>query len=87
MDITYHPAVGAPVPVKAIFSDPFMPVDGDQPSGVEAIAPSVFLKLEDLPIHPDFDEPTLTINGLSYKVIGRVPAGLGAIVLRLRQLP
>jgi hypothetical protein len=85
MDITYQPAVGPAVPVKGIFGEPYLLEQSDLAAGVEATAPTVFLKLDALPIDPEFDDPTLVIGGVTYRVVERMPAGLGSIMLRLRK--
>lgn len=85
MDVIYQPAAGPAVTVKGIFGDPYV-LEEHGLSGVEALAPTIFLKLASLPIHPDFDTPTLTIDGITYRVVERRPAGLGAISLALRKV-
>lgn len=87
MQIIYQPASGPPVPVSGIFDDvPYVLAKGDAEAGVEALGPNVFLKLADLPVDPEEDEPTLIIGGVSYRVVERRSAGLGAIVLGLRRV-
>jgi len=46
----------------------------------------VFVRLDDLPVDPVLDEPTLTIRGTSYHVKARNPDGIGGIVLTLREV-
>lgn len=82
--VVYTPAVGSPVTVTGIFDNPYVLAQGTADAGVEALIPSVFLRLEDLPTDPEDDEPTLTIRGVTYRVIERRFAGLGAILLALR---
>lgn len=82
--VTYAPLVGAPVPVTGMFDEQYVLAKGDAHAGVEALGPAVFFRLEDLPVDPENDEPTLTIGGLHYRVIERKPAGMGGIVLVLR---
>ena len=82
--VTYKPLVGLAVPVTGIFDSQFVLVKGDAMAGVEAAGPAVFFRLSDLPVDPELDTPTLTIDGLVYRVVERMPDGLGGIVLTLR---
>ncbi len=86
MLITYQPAAGAAVTPNVIFDENYVLAKGDGEAGVETLGPAVFLKLADLPIHPDLDDPILTINGVLYRVTERRAAGLGAMVLALRKV-
>jgi hypothetical protein len=84
--VTYDPAGAAPpVSVTGIFDPNYTLAKGAALAGVEALGPSVFFRLEDLPVDPEDDEPTLTIRSVAYKVIERRPDGLGGIVLALRR--
>lgn len=85
VQMTYAPAVGAPVPVTGIFDEQYVLAKGSADAGVETIGPAVFLRLEDLPVDPEDDEPTLTIRGDDYRVTERRPDGMGGIVLALRR--
>lgn len=85
--VTYAPAeVGPPVPVTGIFDLQYVLAKGTAEAGVEVLGPAVFFRLEDLPVDPEDDEPTLTIRGLDYRVIERRPDDMGGIVLALRRL-
>ncbi|MGN6105197.1 MAG: head-tail joining protein [Kofleriaceae bacterium] len=84
--VTYTPEVGSPVPVTGMFDEQYVLAKGTAEAGVEATGPAVFLRLEDLPVHPDDDEPTLTIKSVDYRVIERRPDGMGGIVLALRRV-
>lgn len=86
MQITYQPAVGPAVHVSGIFDEIYALAKGDPDAGVESLGPAVFLRLEDLPVDPEVDDPTLIIAGVGYRVVERRPAGLGAIMLGLRRL-
>ena len=86
MKITYQPAVGPALQVDAIFGEPYLLEQGDLPAGVEALSPTVFLRLAQLPIDPELDEPTLVIGSTVYRVVERMPAGLGSISLRIRKV-
>lgn len=85
MEILYKPASGPEVPVKVISASPYVRLQGDEPAGVEASLPSVYVKLASLPVDPELDDPILTIDGVAYRVTERKPAGLGAIRLMLRK--
>jgi hypothetical protein len=67
VDVVYAPAVGDAVTVTGMFDAAYVLLDQGQ-SGVEQIVPAVWLRLEDLPVHPDEDEPALTIAGNTYRV-------------------
>lgn len=86
MQVIYQPAVGPSVTIHGIFDALYVLAKGDPEVGVEVVAPAVFLILADLPIDPEFDDPTLIISGVVYGVTERRPAGLGSIVLALRRL-
>ncbi len=82
--VIYAPESGAPVPITGIFDRLYVLAKGTAEAGVETLGPAVFLRLEDLPVDPEDDEPTLTIGGLDYRVVERRPDGIGGIVLALR---
>jgi hypothetical protein len=85
--VIYQPAVGAAVTVTGIFDPVYVLVKGDPEAGVETLGPVVFLRLEDLPVDPEDDDPTLTIRGVTYRhVVERLPDGFGGIVLALRTI-
>lgn len=83
--IVYEPLGGPPVQVDGIFDRAFVLAKGDAEAGVESVGPAVFLRLEELPADPEEDDPTLTIRGVDYRVIERMPDGAGGIVLALRK--
>ena len=56
---------------------------GPEDVGVEETDRSIFHRLEDLPGDPDQDNPTITVDGLQYKVRFRQRDGLGGIRLFL----
>jgi hypothetical protein len=84
--VLYQPEVGAPVPVTGIFDEQFVLVKGDIEAGTEALGPAVFLRLEDLPVDPKLDKPTLIIGGQLYKGRERHRDGFGGIVFELREV-
>lgn len=86
LPVTYAPLVGAPVQPTGIFDAQYVLAKGSGEAGVEATAPAVFFRLEDLPEDPQGvgAEPTITIRGDAYRVIENRPDGMGGIVLVLR---
>lgn len=96
--VTYTPGAGAlplllpaplglqPLDVTGIFDSKFVLSKGDDTqAGVEVQVPAVFFRLDDLPTDPEVDDPILTIRGSTYRVIERMPDGLGGIVLVVRR--
>jgi hypothetical protein len=82
-DVVYQPAVGAPVTVKGIFSESLFDEAAFWSGQAPEQAPFVFLRIADLPVNPDEDDPTLTIAGREFCVRGRIADGLGGIRLFL----
>ena len=68
--VTYQPAAGAPVEVTGIFDAQYEIAKGTPEAGVGVLSPVVFLRLEDLPVDPEDDDPTLTIGGVDYRTVG-----------------
>lgn len=92
--VTYTPEAGPPVDVTGVFDAVFVLAKGTANSGVEATAPAVWVRLEDLPENPEDGEPTVTIYDApnrapelvgDYRVIERMPDGIGSVVLVLRK--
>lgn len=83
--VTYDPVSGPAVQVPGMFDDRYLLID--RQAGVEQVTPAVVIRLEDLPVHPDNDEPVLTINGTTYRVRERQIDGAvgGAIRLLLHR--
>ena len=73
--VIYQPASGPAVTVEGMFDDHYYLTDDGQAA--------VFLLLADLPVHPDDDDPVLTIEGKDWHVRLRQPDGLGGIRLVL----
>jgi hypothetical protein len=80
--VGYQPAVGAAVEVMGMFDEAYVLLDQGQ-AGVEQVSPVAWLRLEDLPIHPDDDEPILTIEGKVYRVRERQTDGTTGGTIRL----
>lgn len=79
--VTYQPSEGEAVVVQGLVDTDFTLFTSEG----EIRGPSVFLRLEDLPVHPDDDDPTITIAGddKEYQVRARQLDGLGGIRLVL----
>ena len=84
--VTYTPATGPAITPMGIFDSVFVLAKGGGMAGVEATSPAIFFRLSDLPIDPEFDDPTLMIRGLHYRVAERMPDDMGGIVLALRRI-
>jgi hypothetical protein len=83
--VQYRPAHEDPYEVVGMFDERFVLIDkGD--AGVEQVTPALFVRLEDLKVHPDDDEPTIEINEITYKVRERQVDGLGGIRLLLHKV-
>ncbi len=80
--IEYKPAVGPPCNPVAIFDENYVLTDPTN-LHVEQVVPAVWLKLEDLPKHPDDDDPVLTICGKRYTVRERQTDGAAGGGIRL----
>ena len=84
--VIYRPQFSAAVEVVGKFDENAVLLDpGVEGGGVEQMAPAVFLQIEDLPIHPDEDNPEIEIAGLRYTVRRRQPDGAGGIRLFLHR--
>jgi hypothetical protein len=90
VEVTYTPAVGAAATLDGLFDANYVLVQRDDDRGsVETTAPAVWVKVADLPVHPDADNPdvaTVVIAGVSYRVRERKPDGMGHMVLVLRRV-
>lgn len=84
--VTYQPTMGSPVLVTGIFDAQYVLAQGTADAGVEALVPAVFFRFEDLPVDPESDDPTLTIDAIAYRVVERKPDGIGGIVFVLRKV-
>lgn len=82
---TYQPEAGEAVDVVVMFDEAYQLEEGNAHAGVEQLSLAVFVRVEDLPVHPDEDEPTLTIDGQSYRVRERQPDGMGGMRLLLHR--
>lgn len=82
--IVYTPQGGAGVTIMGLYDSAFAIAKGSAEAGVETQGPAVFVRFDDLPTDPEVDDPILTIRGVDYRVIERIPDGIGGIVLALR---
>lgn len=82
--VTYASQHAAPVEVEGLFDAQYVLADTGR-ADVEQAGPAVWLRLSDLPVHPDDDEPLLTIEGRTYTVRERQPDGAGGIRLLLHR--
>lgn len=83
--IVYRPQYENPVELVGMFDENYVLVD-DGHAGVEQVGPVVHVRLEDLPVHPLEDEPIVTVADKTYRVIERLPDGLGGVRLRLHRV-
>lgn len=82
--VRYAPSAGAPVDVSGIFDAAYVRVDAGQ-AGVVSSGPAVFLRLSDLPTDPEEDEPTITVDGATFRVREPQKDGLGGVLLLLHR--
>lgn len=82
--VVIYTSLVATVEVVGMFEEQYVLVDSGN-GDVENLGPAVWLRLADLPLHPDDDEPVLTILGKSYRVRERKPDGVGSIRLLLHR--
>lgn len=73
VSVIYQPTVGLPVTVQGMFDETYLLTD--------QLEQALFLRLEDLPVHPDDDDPLITIGDRQFKIRLRQPDGLGGIRL------
>lgn len=73
VEVIYQPSIGQPVTVEGMFDESYILTDENESA--------LFLRIEDLPVHPDDDDPLLTIDGRQFKIRLRQPDGLGGIRL------
>jgi hypothetical protein len=80
--ITYTPLDGTPVSVIGVFDERWR-LEDPGGAGVEQITPAVWVRLEDLPVDPDDDDPLITIAGIDYTVHRREYDSIRASVMLL----
>jgi hypothetical protein len=82
--VAYAPSVGDPVTVTGIFDEAFALID-PATGTVESLAPAVWLRLADLPVDLEDDDPTLTIRGRTYRPRQRERDGEGTVRMLLHR--
>ena len=82
--VRYASMFGVAVDVQGIFDAAYVRVDAGE-AGLESSGPAVFFRLEDLPADFESDEPTITANGVEYRVRERQKDGQGGIHLLLHR--
>lgn len=77
--VTYETEFGARRSVVGIFDEQYVKVDPGSSGGlaVEQAGPAIFFRLEDLPLHPEQDDPRITIGDKVYRVRERQTDGAG----------
>jgi hypothetical protein len=80
--VVYAPSDGEPVEVPGIFDAAWVRVDAGQ-AGVISSGPAVFLRLADLPLDPETDEPRIEVDGKMSRVREVHKDGQGGVILEL----
>ena len=86
VSVVYAPSVGSAVSVTGMFDEEY--IDAESGRGrVGTVTPSIVVRLEDLPDDPRLARPTLTREGVGYKLKGWSTDGVegGSIRLILRR--
>jgi len=84
--VTYEPEGGVAVEVTGIFDAAHVLPATQGRAEIEQVGPVLWVRLEDLPVDPDIDEPTITIAGTDYKIRERQRDGAGSIRLLLHRV-
>lgn len=79
--ITYQPQVGAPSPIVAVFDVAGAVVDLQAGVPVQSTAPTLLVRLADLPARPRAGDHFTRANGQAYEVTSVTPDGPGAVKL------
>lgn len=82
--VVYRPEDGEEVEVTGMFDEQYVRVDSGT-GDVEQVGPAVWLRLADLPVDPEDDDPEIEIGGRTYRAHERQRDGLGAIRLLLHR--
>lgn len=83
--VVYRSQYEDPVEVTGLFDAQYVLVRPGE-AGSESAGPALFVRLEDLPVHPDEDEPEIEIGDKVYRVHERQPDGVGGIRLLLHRV-
>lgn len=81
---SYQRASGPAISVTGIFDAAYVRV-GVGEAGVSSAGPAVFYRLSDLPVDPEPDDPTITIDGIAYAVVDVKKDGQGGVLLQLHK--
>jgi hypothetical protein len=82
--VFYAAEFGGDVEVRGIFDAAYVRAQAGQ-AGVMSAGPAVFLLLADLPSDPEDDVPSVTVEGVKYRVRETQKDGMGGVVLHLHQ--
>src|SRR5689334_19327848 len=80
----YTPQGGSPVEVSGIFERAYVPVDAGL-AGVQSEGPAIFYRLQDLPVDPATDVPSISVDGNTYRVTEVHKDGDGGVRLILHR--
>lgn len=81
---TYITERGEEIQVPGIFDARHQLVDAGE-AGVSSTAPAVFYRLQDLPVDPSDEEPTVIVDGATYKTVDVKKDGLGGVWIVLQK--
>ena len=77
--VMYRPSLGDPVEVEGIFDEAYR-LSEEGEAGVETVTPAISFRLEDLPLHPNEDEPEIWMGDTVYSVRERQPDSMGGMI-------
>jgi hypothetical protein len=73
------------VDLVGVFDAAYVLAEAGGRVGVTSSLPAVFVRLEDLPLNPDEDQPTITVAGVAYKIHEVQRDGQGGALLLLHR--
>jgi len=83
-DILYAPEGQDASTVTGIFDASYERINQGE-AGVSTFGPAVFFLLADLPVDPEDDEPTITIDGYDYSIRETAKDGIGGVLIFLHR--
>lgn len=83
-EVTYNPSVGSPVTINGVFNRQFVEIDPNTGQAIATNQPNLLVRLADLSSAPTLAD-TVTVNGVSYKVIDSQEDGEGGSLLLLHR--
>lgn len=83
--VVFRPDHEDSIEIVGMFDEQYLLAEEGHP-GVESVAPVLFVRLEDLLVELDDDEPTVEIDEKTYRVVERKPDGVGGVRLRLHRV-